>query len=103
MFLMCILTASFVTRSRLLTKLPEHTWGLSNTVEGDYNWTNTEFDALRNSSTYLENQASWYEQRDYLYRYVSVYCNILWCSVLLVGGMRVTNAHKRVKEAGHFP
>ena len=64
---------------RLLTKIPEHTWGMDTTWYlssylgdrgyplGDYmNWTNAQFEAVLDSSGYEMAVQSWLDQRNYL-------------------------------------
>jgi len=57
--------------SRLLLKLPEHTWGLHNLVEGYLNYTNAYFDLRYNlDPDYKNNEASWNEQRFFFFIFI---------------------------------
>ena len=51
--------------SRVLTKVPEHTWGLANTVEASDAWSNAQFQAMNSSHAVLLNELSWTEQRNF--------------------------------------
>ena len=70
---------TMVRFSRLLTKVPEHTWGADTTWYlssylgdrsyplGDYmNWTNAQFEIALNSPEYHMTIESWLDQRNYL-------------------------------------
>lgn len=53
---------------RLLTKIPEHTWGEDNTwyLGDNTNWTNAQNKAVMGQGNYQMTVASWTEQRSYL-------------------------------------
>jgi hypothetical protein len=58
--------------SELLAKLPEHTWGLLNTMMFNFNYSNRLFHAERNTAAVKLNEASWIEQRLYNYMALNV-------------------------------
>ncbi len=57
-------------RSRLLVKLPEHTWGMYNFLTNDYNYSNAQFNAERSGPNFVNIEATWAEQRSFADRYV---------------------------------
>lgn len=58
----------FVRFDRLLTEIPEHTWGLDTTFYlADYdNWTNAQLEAAVTGANYRLSNESWMEQRSFL-------------------------------------
>ncbi|KAH3757773.1 glycoside hydrolase family 38 [Pelomyxa schiedti] len=59
---------AFAAFNLLLVKSTEHTWGLSvNDYLADYtNWSNENFNSVRNQSNFVSMEDSWREQREYL-------------------------------------
>jgi len=57
--------ARFYNFSRLLLKIPEHTWGLPD-VQDNANWTNEQFSRAKDGPNYFNCTSAWDEQRDYL-------------------------------------
>jgi hypothetical protein len=57
----------FMEFSRLLVRIPEHTWGIHNLVEENYNYTNVDFETERRANTseagFRMNEESWDEHR----------------------------------------
>lgn len=51
--------------SRYLIKLPEHTWGLPG-ITDHTNWSNAMFKSARLGATYIANENSWKEQRQFI-------------------------------------
>jgi len=51
--------------SRLLIKIPEHTWGLPGVYDNG-NWSNAQFNAARTGVNYYNCTLAWLEQRSYL-------------------------------------
>ncbi|KAH3758229.1 glycoside hydrolase [Pelomyxa schiedti] len=59
---------SFVNFNNLLLKSAEHTWGLDvkTNLHDETNWSNEQFEAVRNESNFVTMENSWREQRAYL-------------------------------------
>lgn len=53
----------FMEFSRLLVRIPEHTWGIHNLVEDNFNYTNARFELERSGELFKLNEASWDEHR----------------------------------------
>eukprot|EP00658_Telonema_sp_P-2_P085848 TRINITY_DN987_c0_g1_i3.p1 TRINITY_DN987_c0_g1~~TRINITY_DN987_c0_g1_i3.p1 ORF type:complete len:574 (-),score=102.35 TRINITY_DN987_c0_g1_i3:366-2087(-) len=63
---------------RLLTKIPEHTWGEDTTwyLGQDYaNWTNSQFEAALRLPNYRMTVDSWRDQRNYLHAAIRILSN----------------------------